>query len=64
MASGTYEVNGDLATFTFIKPVGNTIPPFTVRWSYYEGRLTWQPVDVSDLGLRIIFGAHPWKKVA
>jgi TRAP-type C4-dicarboxylate transport system substrate-binding protein len=63
VASGTYEVKGDLATFTFIKPVGNTIPPFTVRWSYYRGRLTWEPVEVSDLGLRIIFGAHPWKKV-
>jgi hypothetical protein len=34
-----------------------------VRWSYYRGRLTWEPVEVSDLGLRIIFGAHPWKKV-
>jgi TRAP-type transport system periplasmic protein len=63
VATGTYEVKGDLATFTFIKPVGNTIPPFTLRWSYYKGRLTWEPVDVSDLGLRIIFGAHPWKKV-
>jgi TRAP-type transport system periplasmic protein len=63
VASGTYEVDGDLTTFRFIKPVGNTIPPFTLRWSYYKGRLTWQPVDVSDLGLRIIYGAHPWKKV-
>jgi len=43
--------------------VGNTIPPFTVRWCYSRGRLTWEPVEVSDLGLRIIFGAHPWKKV-
>ena len=63
VASGTYEVKGDLATFTIIKPEGNTIPPFTLRWSYYKGRLTWEPVDVSDLGTRIIFGAHPWKKV-
>jgi TRAP-type C4-dicarboxylate transport system substrate-binding protein len=63
VASGTYEVKGDLATFTFIKPVGNTTPPFTVRWSYYKGLLTWQPVEVADLGLRIIYGAHPWKKV-
>jgi len=72
VAIGTYEVNGDLATFTFarlerhgrlLKPEENTIPPFTLRWSYYKGRLTWEPVDVSDLGTRIIFGAHPWKKV-
>jgi hypothetical protein len=64
VASGPFEVKGDHATFTFVKPAGNTIPPFTLRWSYYKGRLTWQPLDVSDLGLRIIFGAHPWKKVA
>ena len=67
VASGTYEVKGDLATFRIIKlrrpRVENTIPPYTVRWSYYEGRLTWEPVNVSDAGLRVIYGAHPWKKV-
>lgn len=67
VASGTYEVKGDLATFRIVKlrrpRVENTIPPYTVRWSYYKGRLTWEPVDVSDAGHRVIYGAHPWKKV-
>jgi TRAP-type C4-dicarboxylate transport system substrate-binding protein len=58
---GTYKVKGDLVTFTWVPE--NEIPPFTMRWSYYRGRLTWEPVDVPDLGLKIIFAAHPWKKV-
>ena len=62
VVGGTYKVKGDLVTFTWVPE--NEIPPFTLRWSYYKGRLSWEPVDVGDLGLKIIFAAHPWKKVA
>jgi TRAP-type C4-dicarboxylate transport system substrate-binding protein len=61
LVGGTYRVKGDLVTFTWVPE--NEIPPFTMRWSYYKGQLTWEPVDVGDLGLKIIFAAHPWKKV-
>ena len=61
VVGGTYRINGDLVTFTWVPE--NEIPPFTMRWSYYKGQLTWEPVEVTDLGLKIIFAAHPWKKV-
>jgi len=61
VVGGTYRVKGDLVTFTWVPE--NEIPPFTMRWSYYKGQLTWEPVDVGDFGLKIIFAAHPWKKV-
>ena len=62
--NGTFKTKGDIAYFKILAPEGATeIPPWTARWSYYKGRLTFQPVDIADLGLRIIFGAHPWKKV-
>jgi hypothetical protein len=34
-----------------------------MRWSYYKGQLTWEPVDVSDAGLEVLFTGRPWKKV-
>jgi hypothetical protein len=61
VVGGTYRVEGDLVHFTWV-PEGD-LPPFTMRWSYYKGQLTWEPVDVTDLGLKIIYAAHPWKKV-
>lgn len=61
VVGGTYRIKGDLVTFTWVPE--NEIPPFTMRWSYYKGQLTWEPVDVGDLGLKIIFAAHPWKKI-
>ena len=61
VVGGTYTIKGDRVRFTWVPK--NEIPPFTMRWSYYKGQLTWEPVDVGDLGLKIIFAAHPWKKV-
>jgi TRAP-type C4-dicarboxylate transport system substrate-binding protein len=61
VVGGTYRVEGDLVRFIWVPK--NEVPPFTMRWSYYKGQLTWEPVDVGDLGLKIIFAAHPWKKV-
>jgi TRAP-type C4-dicarboxylate transport system substrate-binding protein len=61
VVGGSYRVKGDLVTFTWVPKTD--VPPFTMRWSYYKGQLTWEPVDVADLGTKIIFAAHPWKKV-
>ena len=40
---GTYEVHGDEVTFHYTKPVVDASPPETLRWSYYNGQLTWKP---------------------
>jgi TRAP-type C4-dicarboxylate transport system substrate-binding protein len=61
VVGGTYRVMGDLVRFTWVP--ANEIPPFTMRWSYYKGQLTWEPVDVSDAGLKVLFAGRPWKKV-
>jgi TRAP-type C4-dicarboxylate transport system substrate-binding protein len=61
VVGGTFRTHGDLVRFIWVPK--NDVPPFTMRWSYYKGQLTWEPVDVGDLGLKIIFAAHPWKKV-
>ena len=61
VVGGTYRVMGDQVRFTWVPE--NEIPPFTMRWSYYKGELTWEPVDVSDAGLRVLFAGRPWEKV-
>jgi TRAP-type C4-dicarboxylate transport system substrate-binding protein len=60
--SGTFTVNGDVARFRPLQP-DDEGSPWTARWSYYDGKLTWVPLDINDLGTRIVWGAHPWKKV-
>jgi len=61
--AGTYEVHGDEVTFHYTHPAVDANPPETFRWSYYQGQLTFEAVDVADLGSRIIHTAHPWRKV-
>jgi TRAP-type C4-dicarboxylate transport system substrate-binding protein len=61
--SGTFTVNGDVARFRLLQPADDG-SPWTARWSYYDGKLTWVPLDINDLGTRITWGAHPWKKVS
>jgi hypothetical protein len=61
--SGTLTVHGDIARFRIFKPAVDANPPWTVRWSYYKGKLSFELIDVADTGLRVIFGAHPWRKV-
>jgi hypothetical protein len=61
--SGTFTVNGDIARFRILKPAVDANPPWTARWSYYRGVLTWVPIDVADPGLRAFWGSHPWRKV-
>jgi TRAP-type C4-dicarboxylate transport system substrate-binding protein len=59
---GTYTASGDRLTFRYLNPedAGTTE---TVRWSYYDGRLTFKLIDVADLSARAIYAAHPWRKV-
>lgn len=61
--AGTYEVHGDEVTFRYTKPVVDASSPETLRWSHYNGRLTLKAVDVGDGGARVIYTAHPWKRV-
>jgi TRAP-type C4-dicarboxylate transport system substrate-binding protein len=62
--SGTFTVDGDVARFRILKPAVDANPPWTARWSYYNGQLAWVPIDIADLGERIVWGAHPWRKVS
>ena len=57
---GRYVVKGDEVTFIWDAYTGLT--PWTLRWSYYDGELTFAIVDVQDTGGRVIFTAHPWRK--
>jgi len=61
--SGTFTVHGDIARFRILKPAVDANPPWTARWSYYQGMLTWVPIDIADPGQRTIWGAHPWRRV-
>jgi hypothetical protein len=61
---GRYVVKGDEATFTFTNCPTVCGAAETVRWSYFDGQLTFAIVDVADTGSRVIYTAHPWRKVS
>jgi TRAP-type transport system periplasmic protein len=58
---GRYVVNGDEVTFIWDPYMQLT--PETVRWSYFDGQLSFSIVSVQDAGSRVIYTAHPWQKV-
>jgi TRAP-type C4-dicarboxylate transport system substrate-binding protein len=58
---GSYVVRGDEVIFTWSPDIALT--PQTVRWSYLNGLLTLTVVNVEDGGSRVIFSAHPWRKI-
>jgi TRAP-type C4-dicarboxylate transport system substrate-binding protein len=60
-ARGRYVVKGD--EVTLIWDAYLEAAPVTLRWSYFDGQLTFTIVDVQDPGFRIISTAHPWHKV-
>ena len=62
-ATGRYVVKGDEVTFYLSQATGWSGVE-TVRWSYYDGQLTFAIVNVQDLGSRVIYTAHPWRKVS
>jgi TRAP-type C4-dicarboxylate transport system substrate-binding protein len=57
---GRYIVKGDEVTF---KSPTLSDKSETVRWSYYDGQLTFRIVSVGDAAGRIVYTAHPWRKV-
>jgi hypothetical protein len=72
--SGIYRIHGDRVTFVMLKAGAhgqNSVSgPETVRWSYFDGRLTFHTVTPEDPGVsvadpdsRVIYFAHPWRKV-
>ena len=42
---------------------GALATPETVKWSYFNEQLRFRIVDVADSGSRVIYTAHPWRKV-
>ena len=58
---GHYIMKGDEVTFVWDAYTGLT--PETVRWSYFGGQLTFAIVNVQDTAGRVIYTAHPWRKV-
>jgi TRAP-type C4-dicarboxylate transport system substrate-binding protein len=58
---GRYVVKGDEVRFIWDAYTG--ISPETVRWSYFDGQLTFAIVDVADSAARITYTAHPWRKI-
>lgn len=61
-ASGHYVVKGDEVTFSLSQPGANWSATEKVRWSYFDGQLTFAIVDVADTASRVIYTAHPWRK--
>jgi len=57
---GRYVVSGD--EVTFIWDAYMATPPEKLRWSYFDGQLTFAIVDVADTAGRVNYTAHPWRK--
>jgi TRAP-type C4-dicarboxylate transport system substrate-binding protein len=62
-ATGRYDVKGDEVTF-YLSQVTGWSATETVRWSYFDGQLTFAIVAVADSASRIIYTAHPWRKIS
>jgi TRAP-type C4-dicarboxylate transport system substrate-binding protein len=66
--NGTYTVHGDqmVIVMTHAGPPGrnNSITaPETVQWSYFDGKLTLRALITADPASRVLYEAHPWRKV-
>ena len=65
--SGTYSVHGDELTWIMLRAgvhgQNSITAPETVKWSYYDGQLTLQNLIVADSGSRVLYAAHPWRKI-
>jgi hypothetical protein len=55
-------VHGNEVTFYWNRVAGLT--PETVRWSYYDGQLTFSVVTVQDQNGQVQYNEHPWHKVS
>lgn len=66
--SGTYTIHGDQLTFVMLhagppKHPNDIDVPETVQWSYFDGMLTMKNLIVADSGSRVLYAAHPWRKI-
>ena len=59
---GRYVVSGDELDFIWPPSAGTTMEK--VRWSYFDGQLTFAIIDDPDSAGRVIFTAHPWRKIS
>lgn len=60
--AGRYAVTGDTVTFTLDPATG--LGREVVRWSYFEGQLSFQIVNVQDTTSVLLYTAHPWRRTA
>lgn len=60
---GTYTVSGDQIRFVMTDAGGALVLPETVKWSYFNQQLRFALVDVADDASKVLYTAHPWRKV-
>lgn len=61
---GRLLIDGDKVTFAIDRPRDAQGERETVKWSYYRSELTFQIVAVAGSGSRVIYTAHPWRKIS
>jgi TRAP-type C4-dicarboxylate transport system substrate-binding protein len=60
---GRLIVRGDEVTFAIDQPADAAGGRETLQWSFYRGQLTFKVVDVQGPGSRVIYTAHPWRRI-
>jgi TRAP-type C4-dicarboxylate transport system substrate-binding protein len=60
--AGTYKVDGDRVTFRWNPGTGLEGTTEVVRWSFFNGVLHFENIDVADTGSQTIYDT-PWRKV-
>jgi TRAP-type C4-dicarboxylate transport system substrate-binding protein len=61
---GRYVVAGNVVTLITETPASSRGVHDVLRWSYYRGELTFRVVSVFDSESRIIYSAHPYRRVS
>ena len=60
---GRLIVRGDQVTFAIEQPTDAAGERETLEWSFYRDKLTFNVVDVAGSGGRVIYTAHPWRRI-
>lgn len=60
---GRYILRSNEITFVIEQPQDAAGERETVSWSYYRERLTLRIVSVKEAGSRVIYTAHPWRRI-
>lgn len=61
--AGRLQVRGDQVTFVLAYPKDARGIRDTLRWSYFRGQLDLRVLAVGDPIGRLVYSAHPWRKV-